>query len=194
MRALLTIVLIGLTVWAGGFVLYAREISQPAQLPTEKADVILVLTGGASRISEGMALLAQGHADRLLISGVVRDATIEGLLARYANAEQLALLDPSMIILDPVARNTQQNAREAKRYLQASGHRHVLLVTANYHMPRSLMEMRHAMPEIRFSPYPVSPSGFQYARWWAHPTTRYLMLAEYHKMMLVQLRHLLKDA
>ena len=188
MRLLLTIITIGLSVWAAGFVLYARAIPRAAA-PDAKADVIVVLTGGTNRIGAGFSLLANGNAKAMLISGVGRDKTVEKMQRRYAPE---AVLNQDAIALDPVARNTQQNARETKRFLETTEHKHVLLVTANYHMHRSLLEMRHAMPNITFTPYPVAPKEFYLERWWEDATTRYLMLAEYHKIMLVRLRHLFK--
>ena len=38
--------------------------------PARHADGIVALTGGADRVSDAVELLAQGHADRLLITGV----------------------------------------------------------------------------------------------------------------------------
>ena len=187
MRFLLTMVTIGLTIWAAGFVLYVRAI--PTETPDTQADVIVVLTGGTNRIRTGFDLLAKGSADTMLISGVGRDATVQRMHKRYAPE---MLLSADAIALDPVARNTQQNARETKRFLETTPHKHVLLVTANYHMYRSLLEMRHAMPDIRFTPYPVAPKEFYLDRWWEDATTRYLMLAEYHKIMLVTLRHIFR--
>ena len=40
------------------------------------ADGIVVMTGGASRISDAIELLAAGHGKRLLISGVHRTTII----------------------------------------------------------------------------------------------------------------------
>ena len=40
------------------------------------------------------------------------------------------------------------------------------LVTANYHMPRSLLEFRRAMPALHIVPHPVFPDNFKRDDWW----------------------------
>ncbi len=41
------------------------------------------------------------------------------------------------------------------------------LVTANYHMPRSLLEFARAMPDIEIVPHPVFPEISRGPHWWA---------------------------
>lgn len=191
MRWVLTIGFIGLSLWAAGFVYYVRSIPAASEHAADmQADAIIVLTGGADRIAVGFDLLARGVAPQLMISGVGTDITIEEIIARYAASPEA--VDVTAVTLDPLARNTRQNARETNKFLQHTGHKTIMLVTANYHMPRSLLEMHHAMPQANFIPYAVDPTGFDLSHWWTDGKTRYLMLAEYHKIMLVRLRHMLR--
>ena len=59
------------------------------------------------------------------------------------------------------ATSTMGNAIETADWIKKSGFNSIILVTANYHMPRSLMLFRHIMPEIRIIPHPVFPIQFE---------------------------------
>src|SRR5689334_13318701 len=61
---------IGALVVVGGFLWFLYHVSPNEVVLSEKADGIVVLTGGASRIEDAIQLLAQGNGRRLLISGV----------------------------------------------------------------------------------------------------------------------------
>src|SRR3954451_14942684 len=56
----------------GGFVWFIWHVPATEVALNRNADGIVVLTGGASRISDAIELLANGHGKRLLISGVHR--------------------------------------------------------------------------------------------------------------------------
>src|SRR5712671_3982502 len=53
-----------------GFVGFLSQLRGAEMNPSRKADGIVVLTGGSSRVSDAMELLAGGFSKRLLISGV----------------------------------------------------------------------------------------------------------------------------
>src|SRR5258708_17813289 len=55
---------------AVGFVGFLSQLRGAEITPDRRADGIVVLTGGSSRVSRAMGLLAPGHPQRLLISGV----------------------------------------------------------------------------------------------------------------------------
>src|SRR6266481_4322987 len=63
----LAIVFIGAAV---GFVGFLSQLRGAETTPDRRADGIVVLTGGSSRVSDAMELLAAGYGKRLLISGV----------------------------------------------------------------------------------------------------------------------------
>jgi hypothetical protein len=43
------------------------------------------------------------------------------------------------------------------------------------------------MPAIKIIPYPVLPDMVDLSSWFAHAGTRQLLIAEYHKYLVVQL-------
>lgn len=57
-------------IFLGGFLLFATGIPRTETPPPHSADGIVALTGGASRITDAMELLAGNQGRRLLISGV----------------------------------------------------------------------------------------------------------------------------
>jgi uncharacterized SAM-binding protein YcdF (DUF218 family) len=124
--------------------------------PPEKfqAEGIVAMTGGADRINVALDLLNRDHSRRLLISGV----------HPIASADDLARLsghDPALfaccVDLDKRARNTIDNARETARWAQRHGLTSLVIVTSHYHLPRTMLELRQAMPKTRLTGYPVKP-------------------------------------
>src|SRR6202165_1351844 len=65
--AMLAIVFVAAAI---GFVGFLSQLRGAEVKPDRKADGIVVLTGGSSRVSDAMELLAAGYGKRLLISGV----------------------------------------------------------------------------------------------------------------------------
>lgn len=174
---------------AFGFGLYLREIARHESVPLT-ADGIAVLTGGAQRIGDAANLLGSGHGRRLLISGVNAKNGREEVLR--ANPDLKAYLD-CCVDLDYRARNTIGNAIETRRWARTHAFRSLLVVTSNYHMPRALTELQHALPDVALIPYPVvaDPQGIE--RWWRDPLVARLLLAEYVKYLASLARTRLED-
>jgi uncharacterized SAM-binding protein YcdF (DUF218 family) len=62
------------------------------------------------------------------------------------------------------------------------------LVTANYHMPRSLLLFHANLPDINIIPHPVSPESVHLSEWWKHPGTVDLLAMEYDKYLFAYFR------
>src|SRR5207245_2185250 len=114
--------------------------------PDSTTDAVVVLTGGSLRVRSGLELLAEGKAKKLFISGVY-PATDAAALLR-AEHQSSAQLD-CCIVLGHSADNTLGNALETAAWMRRERFHSLRLVTAAYHMPRSLLEFRRAMPDIR---------------------------------------------
>jgi uncharacterized SAM-binding protein YcdF (DUF218 family) len=163
-----------------GFLLFSNLIvnGQPKDVVT--ADAIVVLTGGEARIPEAIRLLREGKGKRLLISGV-NPATKRGELAELApNSKKLFRC---CIDVGHEARDTPGNADETREWVRERGFKSLIVVTASYHMPRSLAELRRALPDTRLIPYAVNPSNVHIDRWWAHRGTLKLLASEYLKFV-----------
>jgi uncharacterized SAM-binding protein YcdF (DUF218 family) len=149
------------------------------------ADGIVVLTGGASRIADAIELLAAGRGKRLLISGV-HPATSSSELARLSpvNGRWLACC----VDLGHAAVNTTGNAIETKRWVTDRGFRSLIVVTSNYHMPRTMAELRRRMPDVALVPFPVVTDKMRSEAWWSSPPTAKLLFSEYLKYIVAQVR------
>jgi uncharacterized SAM-binding protein YcdF (DUF218 family) len=148
------------------------------------ADGIVVLTGGASRISDAIELLAAGHGRRLLISGANR-ATTRGEISRL-NPE-FARWVRCCVDFDR-SLNTLGNAIETRQWAQARGFRSLIVVTSNYHMPRAMAEIAHQLPTVALVPFPVVSDRLKTDPWWSNGTTARLLVSEYLKYLVTQVR------
>ena len=166
-----------------GFIAFAKEVST-ARPPAEvHADAIVALTGGSNRIEDAAKLLASGSAERMLISGVNQNTTREALAEVYGVLDELF---SCCIDIGYEARDTKGNADEAANWVRERGFRSVIVVTAAYHRPRTLMELRRVLPEADLIPYPVE-SGVNLAAWPRNKAVLKLLAVEYGKYLLAQL-------
>jgi uncharacterized SAM-binding protein YcdF (DUF218 family) len=177
------------TLWLIGLLAFIAVIPGPtAKLDTEsKTDAIIVLTGGGDRLAEGFRLLDRGLAKRLLVSGVATGVTLPQLLDRLGDeqpampsAEELACC----VTLGYDAVSTVGNADESAEWLRSNGATSVRLVTANYHMLRSLLEFRRKVPGLTVVPHPVFPGEVRDPHWFVKPRTLLLLINEYHKYLV----------
>lgn len=170
--------------WLAGLIWFAEIVTRLEPQPGN-TDAIVVLTGGSERVAEGIALLAAGSARLLFVTGVPDGVTGETLLSSVGTAQRELL---PRIVLGHTAQDTAGNAAETAAWVEREGVTSVRLVTANYHMPRSLLEFRRAMPNISILPNPVFPDSFKDREWWRWPGTLGLMVREYDKYLMALLR------
>jgi len=173
-------------VLGGGFVAFVARLDRFEE-PGRRADAVVVLTGGAERIAEGVRLLREGSGRRLLISGMNERTTRWDVAARGAPDDQEAFFS-CCVDLGYRARNTIGNALEAQRWAQAQGFRSLVVVTSSYHMPRTLAEFAHAMPEVALTPYSVVTERVDPDLWWRDPATLRLLASEYLKYLVASVR------
>jgi uncharacterized SAM-binding protein YcdF (DUF218 family) len=171
--------------WLGGLFWFAAKVPHSGGTAPERTEAIVVLTGGSGRLAAGLRLLSEGYGRKLFVSGVARGVDVAALL-RVAKRQPQELI--CCIDVGYAADNTAGNAGETASWLRAQGYRSITLVTANYHMPRSLLEFHRAMPRIKIVPHPVFPRGFKLARWWQWPGTATLLVSEYTKFLLALLQ------
>ena len=143
--------------WGGGFAWFLRTIAAPAVDPVH-ADGIVVLTGGAERIDEGLHLLADGRANRLLISGIGGKGELS-LLARGSAVDTASLA--GRVTLGRMATSTHGNALETAAWVRENGIGSLIVVTAWYHMPRALTELRRVMPKVALVPVMLDAVGVE---------------------------------
>jgi uncharacterized SAM-binding protein YcdF (DUF218 family) len=168
-----------------GFVGFISQLRGTETRPPRTADGIVVLTGGSSRVSDAMELLADGYGQRLLISGV--HPTNDANDISRSLPDNQALLR-CCVDLDRSAVNTRSNAAETRRWARERGFKSLIVVTSNYHMPRAIVELSHAMPEITLIPYAVVGDKWRDEPWWTNGATMRLLLSEYVKYVAAEVR------
>ena len=173
-----------------GFVGFLSQLRVDELKPASRADGIVVLTGGSSRVSDAVELLAKGYGKRLLISGVHPTNRVNDISRSVPDSQ--ALLD-CCADLDRSAVNTRSNAAETRRWAQERGFRSLIVVTSNYHMPRAIVEMSHAMPDITLIPFAVVSEKWRDEPWWTSGPAMRLLLSEYVKYIAAEIRVRLAD-
>jgi uncharacterized SAM-binding protein YcdF (DUF218 family) len=168
--------------WLGGLVWYANDIPRTIDDTDTMTDAVVVLTGGSGRVDVGLALLAERRAKKLFVSGVAKEVDLDQLLRVSMRQDARTLRD--RIELGHDAGDTIGNARETAQWMAREGFTSLRLVTASYHMRRSLLEFRRALPNVRIVPHPVFPQGFRLAEWWRWPGTFALVVSEYDKYLI----------
>jgi uncharacterized SAM-binding protein YcdF (DUF218 family) len=169
---------------AGGFWWFIWAVPTHEVKLEGQADGIVVLTGGSSRVADAIDLLSEGRGKRHLITGV-HPATTSAEIARLAPA--YGRLIACCIDLDHSAVNTVGNALETKRWANGRGMRSLIVVTSNYHMLRAMAELEWQLPDVTLIPFPVVAEKVRTDRWW-DPATARILLSEYVKYIVAQLR------
>jgi uncharacterized SAM-binding protein YcdF (DUF218 family) len=182
--------------WLGGLVWFADTMPSEIADRDTPTDAIVVLTGGSQRFAAGIELLAAGKATKLFVSGVHQGVEIADLLHLAHRAPEGAASDATVccIVLGHAADSTEGNALETASWMRREGFHSLRLVTAGYHMRRSLFEFARAMPDMRIIAHPVFPEQVKLADWWAWPGTAALIVGEYNKYLVARLRAALGES
>ena len=169
-RRLLSLIVL---VWLLGFLWFALFLPRPAdsgQADGGHTDGVIALTGGTGRIARGLAVLRDGRAHRLLVSGVDSQVTQADFAHDYAVP---ATLFACCVTLGYDAFDTRSNAREAAAWMARYNVHSVRLVTTDWHMRRAAFDLHVAAPhDVRIIEDAV-PS---------HPAMKVLFL-EYNKFL-----------
>jgi uncharacterized SAM-binding protein YcdF (DUF218 family) len=173
--------------WLTGLVVFAEHVAglDAAAIDTDPApvDAIVVLTGGSERVRNGIELLKAGKGKKLFISGVYPGLTLEHILNMMDVDETMR---KCCIVLGHAAGSTEGNAEETQNWLSLENYHSVRLVTANYHMPRSLLLFHTLLPDITITPHPIAPESVILKEWWLHAGTAGLLVTEYNKYLFAR--------
>ena len=173
--------------WLAGLLWFATPPAADTQ--ASPTDAIVVLTGGSLRLRSGIDLLREGKGRKLFVSGVNQQVDLEDLLGISGSMPDWALC---CVTLGHEADNTLGNAQETARWIRSQGFHSLRLVTAWYHMPRSLLEFDRALPEIDIVAHPVFPDQVKQEHWWVQRGTALLLVSEYVKYIGALSRPLLE--
>ena len=183
----LALILILVLVWVAGLFSFAARIARSTPAPDpQPADGIVVLTGPSiARVTSAMKLLEDGKGGRLLVSGVNRKASRADI--RSASKAPGQLYD-CCVDLGFSAVDTIGNGRETAAWARAYGFKRLLVVTADYHMPRAILELKGSLPEGQFTPYPIVTDELNAKHWWRTGGGARRMVVEYSKYLVILVR------
>ncbi len=188
-----TLIALGVVVllWLAGLLVFADRVieSTPAVEPDQPADAIVVLTGASDmRLKEGMRLLDRRMGQRLFISGVNREVKRSELQGVTEGSKRLY---ECCVDLGYEAENTVGNAREIADWARGHDFYTLIVVTSDYHMPRSLLELKSDMPDAHLVPYPVPSPDLDTRKWWKSPKGTRILLIEYDKYLAILARNMI---
>src|ERR1700733_12377933 len=155
-RLVLILAIAGASCWAGGLIWFVHATQRLPEPPPLHTDGIVALTGGAGRVELALHLLATGRADRLLLSGI-GGGTDLATLGRLAGIDTASL--ESRITVGRYAASTRGNGIETAAWAERNRIHSLIVVTAAYHMPRALTELRQGLPDVNLFPLPVGSDG-----------------------------------
>lgn len=186
----LWVVVIAAIAFIIGFWNFASDVRQEVEEPPP-AEAIVALTGGSlERLSTGVRLLEQNKGQRLLISGVNRIVTDAELFEVLDLDSELA---ECCVDLGRSADDTLGNAAETAAWAREHNYTRLILVTDDYHMPRSRAELTLAMPEVDIYAYPVRTRWTDPALWRSDIGAASRIGAEYVKYLVIRGREALID-
>jgi uncharacterized SAM-binding protein YcdF (DUF218 family) len=164
--------------WAGGFAVFVAWVwSAEPPNPIPHADGIVALTGGDNRVGTALALLAARDAPALLISGAGRGTYLGDFTA---DDEAAATQYAADITIGHEAATTRGNALETAAWAQSRHMSSLLIVTADYHMPRALFVIQQRLPGVALYAVPVRPPAMTHV---VSLPTLHLLAAEYTKFL-----------
>ncbi|MHC3127562.1 hypothetical protein OB03_09840 [Brevundimonas sp. GN22] len=180
----LTLIAAIVLMWLVGLLVFADRVQDftPAPEPA-RADAIVSLTGpSAERVNAAIRLLEQDKGERLLISGVNREVRRRELRALTPGSSKLF---NCCVDLGFEAENTVGNASEIAEWARKQDYRSLIVVTSDYHMARSMLEIRSALPGVVLIPYAVSTPTLDQPNWWRNEKSARRMTLEYMKYLAV---------
>ncbi len=128
--------------WAIGFLWFVVALPKPSDGVT--TDAVIVPTGGPGRIARGLAVLEQGLAGKLLVSGVDPEVRPQEFAAQFGvSPRQMACC----VTLGFAAVDTRSNAAETAKWVAQNEVRSLRLVTTDWHMRRAAGELDRTLPE-----------------------------------------------
>jgi uncharacterized SAM-binding protein YcdF (DUF218 family) len=174
----------------GGYLLIA-----PDQVPN-KVEAAVVLQGSflgeSVRIPEGIRLLQEGTADRVLLSmdnGTIWGEPLPPMARRFLQSRFGARVSDRVEFCEtgPEVNSTGDEARALVKCIQDRGWQRVLVVTSNYHTRRAGITWRKVLHQqnasLEISMHGVEDPEYSPQRWWRERTYAKTWLLEMTKLL-----------
>ena len=157
-----------------------------------KSPNIVILTGGANRIKDGLKIIqdfknSKNINYKILVSGTGIGFTKSSLKKKLGPNFNSQLIQ-CCIDLDGVSKNTLTNASETFKWTSKNDIKEFILITSNYHMPRAILEFKNVMPNLKIYTYAITPKKHDIENWLSSYQTFSLVFTEYCKFIIAGLR------
>lgn len=103
--------------------------------PADKFELLAVFGGDPDRAKVAIDMARQGIGQAIVISDSDQ-WQLRSFFSRFGSPGQ------ARVLVEPLARTTDQNARLVGRIIRREGFRRVLLITSWYHLPRAYLLLR----------------------------------------------------
>ena len=181
-----------LTCFIIGLIKYKEKILSNIKYINKKSSNIVILTGGTNRIKDGLKIVNKFEKNypfnsKILVSGTGSGFT-KTSLKKSINFDFDFNLIECCIELDSISTNTYSNAFETMKWVKKNNINEFILITSNYHMPRAYLEFKYRMPNLKIFTYPITPKKLNINMWLSSFQTFSLILSEYCKFLVANLR------
>ncbi len=168
------------------FVPFALAIYLSPQNPLQKADAIVVVSGGDtdSRITEGVKLYEQKWAPKIIFSGAAAEGDVSNALA-MARIAITAGVPAEDIILEEKSKTTVENATLSSKIILENRYKSIILVTSPYHQRRaSDLFQKELGKEFTIVNHSAKDANWSKKNWWDNNVARYLTFGEVSKIFV----------
>ena len=168
--------------------LSAADLLSQTKIDREDTGIVALTGGGGTRIKAAIKLYDARLGKKVFISGVHPDIRMEDISAEII-PERTSL--SCCVEIGKKALTTKGNAIETAEWVEENQLETILLVTTDYHMPRSIAEMRTTLPDVKIIAYAVPSSKVDRKSWYRDVNSWRILLTEYAKFSAVTLGQLL---
>ena len=171
---------------------FKEKIISLEKYPKELNPNIVILTGGTNRIKDGFEIINNfGKGSdvkiKILVSGTGKGFT-KASLQEKLNTNFHYQLIKCCVDLDSISQDTYSNANETLKWAIKNDIKEFMLITSNYHMPRSILEFKNKMPNIKISTYSIKPKQHNINEWLKSFETFSLVFSEFCKYIISNIR------
>ena len=171
---------------------FKKNILSLAEYSNIESPNIVILTGGANRIKDGLKIIedfknSKNINYKILVSGTGMGFTKSSLKKKLGPNFNSQLIQ-CCIDLDGVSKNTLTNASETFKWTSKNDIKEFILITSNYHMPRAILEFKNVMPNLKIYTYAITPKKHDIENWLSSYQTFSLVFTEYCKFIIAGLR------
>src|SRR5690606_25127449 len=122
--------------------------------PLSEREAIVVLTGDGGRIPRAVEVLRERGSPLLVVSGAGEGISKRDLVNQQGDAATYIHETWERMLVEDKSKTTIDNAQNTAIILSRRYVDRIVLVTSDYHMPRSLKVFRQVFPSVEYFALP----------------------------------------